>query len=173
MITERFGGSPPDVIWASPDCTAFSIASVSHNWIKDGEKYAPKREFAAVSLRLLEHTVHLIKELNPKLFFIENPRGMMRKMDAVQGLPRYTVTYCQFGDMRMKPTDIWTNHPRPQFKPMCKKGSPCHEAAPRGSKTGTQGLKNSVERAKIPRQLCEHIADISINYLLGKPEPEL
>ena len=81
-------------------------------------------------------------------------------MDFMNGLPRYTVTYCQYGDTRMKPTDIWTNHPNPQFKPPCHNGDPCHESAPRGSRTGTQGLLNSVEKARIPRELCEHIVDI-------------
>ena len=33
-------------------------------------------------------------------------------------------------------------------------------AAPRGSKTGTQGLKGSRERSIIPKKLCEHIVDI-------------
>lgn len=81
-------------------------------------------------------------------------------MEYMQGLPRYTVTYCQYGDARMKPTDIWTNHPAPNFRPMYHNGDGCHTAAPRGSKTGTQGLKNSKERAKIPEQLCDHIAKI-------------
>lgn len=67
---------------------------------------------------------------------------------------------CQYGDERMKPTDIWTNHPNPKFKPMCKNGDPCHTPAPRGSKTGTQGLKNKIERARIPRELCKHIVEI-------------
>ena len=61
----------------------------------------------------------------------------MRKMECMQDLPRYTVTYCQYGDTRMKPTDIWTNHPNPKFKPPCKNGDKCHVAAPRGSRTGT------------------------------------
>lgn len=80
----------------------------------------------------------------------------------MKSLPRYTVTYCQYGDTRMKPTDIWTNHPDPRFKPMCKNGDPCHVPAPRGSKTGTQGLKNSRERERsvIPKPLCQHIVDI-------------
>jgi hypothetical protein len=60
----------------------------------------------------------------------------------------------------MKPTDIWTNHEDPQFKPPCKPGAKCHQAAPRGSKTGTQGLANKVERARIPSQLCQHILEI-------------
>jgi hypothetical protein len=79
----------------------------------------------------------LINELNPRYWFIENPRGGMRKMNFMQELPRYTITYCQYGDKRMKPTDIWTNHPAPGFKPPCKNGAPCHEPAPRGSKSGT------------------------------------
>ncbi len=107
-----------------------------------------------------EHVLALIRELKPKYWFIENPRGGMRKMTWMQGLPRYTVTYCQYGDNRMKPTDIWTNHPAPRFRPMCKNGDPCHESAPRGSKTGTQGLKGSKERSIIPPALCEHIACI-------------
>lgn len=71
-------------------------------------------------------------------------------MSFVKDFPRYTVTYCQYGDTRQKPTDIFTNHPNPNFKPPCKPGSPCHTAAPRGSSTGTQGLKNKKERAMIP-----------------------
>lgn len=81
-------------------------------------------------------------------------------MDFMSGLPRYTVTYCQYGDTRMKPTDIWTNHPAPKFKPMCRNGDPCHERAPRGAKTGTQGLEGSIDRSRIPEALCQHIVDI-------------
>lgn len=61
----------------------------------------------------------------------------------------------------MKPTDIWTNHPDPRFKPPCHYGDPCHMAAPRGTHTaGTQLLANSKERARIPAELCRHIVDI-------------
>lgn len=81
-------------------------------------------------------------------------------MDFMQGIPRYTITYCQYGDNRMKPTDIWTNYSNPNFKPMCKNGDSCHQKAPRGSKTGTQGLKNSKERSKIPEKFCEYIVKI-------------
>jgi hypothetical protein len=43
---------------------------------------------------------------------------------------------------------------------MCKNGDKCHESAPRGSKTGTQGLKGSVERSVIPKELCEYIVSL-------------
>jgi site-specific DNA-cytosine methylase len=159
-ILQKFGR--PDVIWASPDCTTFSIAAISHHRRKNPEtgNLDPVSEYAQFCDRVDQHVLQLIRELKPKYWFIENPRGGMRKMSWMQGLPRHTVTYCQYGDTRMKPTDIWTNHPNPQFKPMCKNGDPCHVSAPRGAKTGTQGLKGSKERSGIPAELCQHIVEI-------------
>ena len=149
------------MIWASPDCSSYSIAAISHHRKKEENgNLAPVSEYAKFCDRVNQHTLNLIMTLSPKYWFIENPRGGMRKMDFMHGLPLYTVTYCQYGDTRMKPTDIWTNHPDPKFKPMCKKGDPCHEKAPRGSRTGTQGLKGSKERSVIPVELCKHIVKI-------------
>ena len=158
-IIENFGH--PDVIWASPDCTSYSIAAISHHRKRENDgNLAPVSDYAKFCDKTNTYLLELIKELNPKYYFIENPRGGLRKMRFMRGLPRYTVTYCQYGDTRMKPTDLFTNHPNPKFKPMCKNGSPCHELAPRGSKTGTQGLKGSKERSRIPKALCEHIVKI-------------
>lgn len=158
-ILERFGR--PDVVWASPPCTTYSIAAISHHRTREENgNLAPKSAAATTSDALVRHTLQLISELSPRFYFIENPRGGLRKMDFMKGIPRYTVTYCQYGDDRMKPTDIWTNHPAPDFKPMCHKGDSCHVAAPRGSKTGTQGLRGAIERSVIPPLLCEHIVKI-------------
>lgn len=152
----------PDVIWASPDCTTYSIAAISHHRKKNEEtdNLDPVSDYAKFCDKTNKHVLDLIQELKPKYYFIENPRGGLRKMDFMKGLYRYTVTYCQYGDNRMKPTDIWTNHPNPNFRPICKNGDKCHEAAPRGSHTGTQGLKDAKERSIIPKQLCNHIVDI-------------
>lgn len=158
-ILERFGR--PDVIWASPDCTTYSVAAISKHRRKEANgNLAPTSEYAQFCDRVNAHVVTMIKELKPRYWFIENPVGGLRKMDFMKDLPRYTVTYCQYGERRQKPTDIWTNHPDPQFKPACKRGMPCHDAAPRGSSTGTQALKNAVEKAKIPTMLCDHIVEI-------------
>lgn len=153
-------GGIPDVIWASPDCTTYSIAAISHHRKYVDDVLIPVSDYAKFCDKTNKHVLDLIQELKPKYYFIENPRGGLRKMDFMKGLYRYTVTYCQYGDTRMKPTDIWTNHPNPQFKQPCKNGDSCHEKAPRGSHTGTQGLKNSKERAVIPKALCDHIVDI-------------
>lgn len=115
-IKTNFGR--PNVIWASPPCTTYSIAAISHHRFKEENgNLSPKSDFAKESDKILLHTLKLIEELKPDFWFIENPN----------------------------------------FKPMCKNGSPCHESAPRGSKTGTQGLKNSIERSRIPSELCEAI----------------
>ena len=102
--------------------------------------------------------------MNPNmLYFIENPRAGMRKMRCMQGLPRYTICYCKYGFPYQKATDIWTNHPDPQFRPTCKAGDPCHEKAPRGTRNGLQGVKGKVDRSRIPDVFCDHIADICMS----------
>lgn len=167
LIRDMFGD--PDVIWASPDCTTYSIAAISHHRRQELDgNLAPVSKYAKTCDQVNQHLLALICALNPKFWFIENPRGGLRKMRFMQGLPRYTVTYCQYGDVRMKPTDIWTNHPAPDFRPMCHNGDPCHERAPRGAKTGTQGLKGHIERSRIPQALCEHIVDISERHAVAQ-----
>ena len=156
-IKELCGGVP-DIIWASPDCTSYSVAAISTHRTKEPDgNLAPKSDYAKKCDSVNQNVLNLINELKPKYWFIENPRGGLRKMRFMQGLPRYTVTYCQYGDKRMKPTDIFTNYPNPNFKPMCRNGDNCHEPAPRGSRTGTQGIKGSRERSRIPKELCEYI----------------
>ena len=161
-IIERLGH--PDIIWASPDCSTYSIAAISHHRTKQAcGNLLPKSDYAEFCDSVNQNVLRLIGELRPVYWFIENPRGGLRKMGFTQGLPRFTVTYCQYGDERMKPTDIWTNHPHPNFKPMCKKGDSCHVPAPRGSKTGTQGRKSKIERSLIPDELCNQIVQICDN----------
>lgn len=168
MVIKLCGGVP-DVIWASPDCSTYSLAAIWHHRTRNSETgvLEPKSEYAKFCDKTNCHVIELIKELKPKYWFIENPRAGLRKMDFMKDLPRYSVSYCQYGDTRMKPTDIWTNHPNPNFKPMCKVGAPCHERAPRGSRGGTLGLKNSAMRGKIPDGLCDYIVTICEDYYKG------
>lgn len=159
----------PDVIWASPDCTTYSIAACSTHRTNTKE---PKSEYAMQCDTVNQHWIGLIKKwlkVNPNLvFFIENPRGMLRHMEWMQEFKRHTVWYCKYGDDRAKPTDIWTNSKTWIPRPMCRnykydaKGNiidkHCHhESARRGAKTGTQGKKGSYERSKIPQELCKEI----------------
>ena len=147
-----------DFIWASFPCEAFSVASIGHHWSGDSKHKQPKTDLAILSQRLVEHTRHLLENSEAPLgWLMENPRGVCRKLPCVAGLPRVTVTYCQYGDTRMKPTDLWGSAKGWVPRPMCKNGDPCHPAAPRGSRTGTQGLKGAAERSVVPIGLWEDL----------------
>jgi site-specific DNA-cytosine methylase len=82
-------GGVPDVIWASPDCTTYSVAAISYHRYPG---LIPKTDYAKFCDETNTRLIKLIKDINPKLYFIENPRGGMRKMPFMEGLPRYTVT---------------------------------------------------------------------------------
>lgn len=150
------------VLWFSPPCQSFSVASISKHWTGGKNAYVPKSEAAKLSIRIINRVWEIIDTMKPEYWYIENPRGVLRKLTAMERAPiRQTVTYCQYGDTRMKPTDIWTNNPNWQPRPMCKNGDPCHERAPRGAKTGTQGLTGAMERSAIPRDLIVEILEAS------------
>lgn len=73
-IITRFG--KPDVIWASPDCSTYSIAAISHHRQKeDNGNLQPVSEYAKFCDKVNKHVIELIKELKPAYWFIENPRG--------------------------------------------------------------------------------------------------
>jgi hypothetical protein len=86
---------------------------------------------------------------------------------------------CHYGEDRAKPTDLWgapfPREWRPQ--PPCKTDAygcgpalgdmskRCHTAAPRGARTGTQGLDRSSTRAKVPYALSMEMckaAEVSV-----------
>lgn len=166
-------GGVPDVIWASPDCTTYSVAAIGRHRVKEPSgNLAPVSDYAKMCDRTNLHVIDLmiqLQERGTRFVFVENPRGGLRKMPWMNVLRRYTVTYCQYGETRMKPTDIWTNHPDPQFKPPCRNGDPCHERAPRGSRTGTQGIDGKLPRAKLPAELCEHVFAICSGAGMAAP----
>ncbi len=163
-LIETYG--KPDFVWASPPCTSFSVASIGKHWNLDK---TPKTEAAGNSIKLVEHTLKLLKELNPRYgWLMENPRGMLRTLPIVKDLNRYTVTYCQYGDTRMKPTDLFGYVPNWTPKTACKNGESCHEAAPRGARTGTQGLKGAKKRAEVPYKLGDEIRQAILQTMMDE-----
>lgn len=143
-----------DFVWASVPCETWSVASIGHHWNKDN---TPKTEEARNGMALVQHTIKLINESSKIGWVIENPRGKLRKMPFMQDFKRQTITYCQYGEDRMKPTDIWYCGFNWNARPMCKNGDSCHKSAPRGSKTGTQGMGSYADKSVVPTQLWVEI----------------
>lgn len=141
----------PQIIWFSPPCETFSL---SGNSVYMGFPTTPK---TYIGMALAFKCIEIIRELKPKYWIIENPRAGLRNVWFMKPLPKTTVSYCQYGSKNMKPTDLFNNF---GFKgKCCKNGDTCHESAPRGSRTGTQGEKSTEYRGVIPPLLINKIID--------------
>ncbi len=143
----------PDVVWASPTCTAFSYGAGDFYFDKNG---TPK-ENAPIHIKLLYRTLTLIEELKPRFFFIENPRGRMRyQKTMIDFIARNnacikTITLSSYGFPTIKPTDIFTNAHDYTPKTMAPFG--------RSAKNPLKKFSNLtlVARQKTPRGLAEEI----------------
>lgn len=140
----------------------------------------PKSEKAVLGQKLVEHTLYIIDYLQPTAWVMENPTAMMRRLDVLQDIERRNITYCKYGMSYRKPTDLWGNFPEDlELHEACttkphkdyplagkkvqlpdgrtfvtdRDGNPCHESAPRGAKTGVQGVMGSAARAIVPYDL--------------------
>jgi hypothetical protein len=172
-LTEEMLPWIPDVVIDGRPCTTFSMAAGRTHRLQPN--FDPKTPFAAKCDRMNIKLNNLYKKWGC-IYYIENPRAMLRKMPYMKDISKATVWYCQYADSRAKPTDIFSNNIYSILNPkgwkpraMCKNfkynkntgeiiDKHCHhESARRGAKTGTQGLKGNYERSKVPRELCEEI----------------
>ena len=164
-------GWRPDVVWASPPCTVFSMAGSGKGrvrWVHlprgDWDPFYGPRVPAAPESRLgvalVLACLQVIRKLKPRWWWLENPQGGLQTLGFMQEVPGpATVTYCQYGERRMKPTCLWGVWPLGWVpRPRCYNGDSCHDAAPRGARTGTQGLADAKLRAMVPVELSRSIA---------------
>ncbi len=138
-ILKRFGR--PDVIWASPPCQHFSIATNKH-W----HKRRPKEQTIA-SINVVSHTLKLIIDLIPRFWFLENPRGRLR---FVLGKPFVTVFYGAYGHPIVKATDIWGYHPAITWKSKLSGNYIRFDQ-------WESGKDRAIKRSIVPKSLCLEI----------------
>lgn len=155
MILDKFGKI--DILFAGSDCTSYSVAAISKHRRKNEEtgNLDPVSDYAKKCDRINWHVRELAKELGCELI-IENPRGGMRKMDFVKDLIRNETSYCKYGFPYMKATDFFATFDL-HLLPPCQNGNPDHIRAPRGSRTGLQGIQGKALRSIYPEKLCDHI----------------
>jgi len=105
-------------ILAAPPCTEFSIAKGARP-----RNLAAGMETVAACMRIIQEV-----QLHARLDFwaLENPRGLLLRF---LGVPKYTFEQWQFGEDRVKATDVWGyfNPPTPTHK---------EKPAPRTSRKG-------------------------------------
>lgn len=151
----------PDIVFAGTPCESYSVAAISRHRRKNPKtgNLDPISDKAKFSDEMNKHVIELIKEMQPKIQIWENPVAALRKMDFMQSIPyRNTTTYCQYSFSYRKATDFFSNIDL-HLKPPCKNGDPCHEKAPRGARTGLQGIKDPTLKAIYPPKLCEQIVE--------------
>lgn len=129
----------------------------------------PVSDFGKLSIQLVKRTLELMDSLQPRYWWMENPNGGMIHF-VPPNIPRVQVTYCRYGETRMKLTNLWGNwpdtwHPRPK----CENGNPDHEASRRGMKTGTQGIKSARDRAIVPYELSLEVCmAVELEVCIGR-----
>ena len=103
-----------DVIWASPDCTTWSLAT--------GGKYRTKNDIygfndkATLGNNMVLKVIEILKYFKCKSWFIENPRGLMQYFPPLiyfikeSNANKCLVYYGNYNDWGFpKPTHIWSN----------------------------------------------------------------
>jgi hypothetical protein len=116
---------------------------INKNWEKKrvGANPKPKREETIIAMEIAKKTTNIIAGIKPIYWFIENPRGMLRKMPFMRGWHKSSVTYCKYGLKYRKATDIWNNCFEWKPRPVCSSKSPCVARAATGTYYGSPGIR--------------------------------
>jgi len=107
-----------DVIWASPDCTTWSVATGGKYRLKSSI-YGLNNEHqtkATLANNMIIKLIEVLKYFNCKNWFIENPRGLLNHYPPLNEFIKETnshkllVYYGNYNDWGFpKPTHIWSN----------------------------------------------------------------
>ncbi len=91
----------PDYIHASPICKEFSM-------LKNNPKFNRNLNLGISLVEKALEIMEYVKHINPELkWTMENPVGLMRKLDIMKPYKRTTTSYCKYGFGYRKNTDFW------------------------------------------------------------------
>ena len=173
ILTWDYTKYPPDyfdVIWASPDCTSWSVASGGRHRTK--QNINGYTETANLGNQMIFRVIEIIDYFKPKSWFIENPRGLLQhyppfnewitKNNANKGL----VFYGNYNNWEFpKPTNIWSNLQMwNEPKPVMDKSLITITSTKWGNKYRYNKFSksNAEERSKIPHDLIERLYNLIV-----------
>jgi len=109
-----------DVIWASPDCVTWSLAT-GGKYRKKASIYGLNNEYqdkATFANNMILKVIEILKYFQPKSWFMENPRALLRWFPPLQqfideeGANMNLVYYANYNNWGFpKATNIWSNLP--------------------------------------------------------------
>jgi len=158
-----------DVIWASPDCTTFSVAT--------GGKYRTKASIyglnnahqpqSNLANAMVLKVIKILKYFNCTAWFMENPRGLLQHFPPLIDFIKETnshkglVYYGNYDWGFPKATNIWSNLPiwcetKPKMKEDTYKMHTLADGRIRRFYNGFK-FKNTEERSKIPEALIHRL----------------
>lgn len=160
FLIEKYPVHKINFMWLGLPCDIWSYASGGFHLDAD---FKPKTQKAIEHIQLLKKCLVLIEEINPDIFFIENPRGKLRHYPPfVEWLKNnkafeLQLTMSSYGFPTTKPTSIFTNANGLKFKELDSFG--------RGAKCiSLFDNLTKCQRQKYPVQLVDFIADFICNY---------
>ena len=149
-----------DIVWVSTPCKEYSPAKTT----------APRNLKEADSIALA--ALHILKQLQPEVWFWENPNTMLQKRSFMQHLRalRNFTSYCKYRCKFEKDTIIWSNI-KLNLRQMCSVDYPCryrkhdgkhpYTAQSGPTATGTPGI-TSLQAEHIPTSLCKSLVDQAV-----------
>lgn len=134
------------VVYASPPCTPFSRANVNAN-----------EEDVEVGVRVAIRCFEICVALATVVWIVENPVNRLAEHPDMTRYDAYRrpTTYCHWGTLYKKPTNVWTNAPIDAL-PYCSVEHPCPHVQedgrhPRTSQSGpTRRADGTVIRGTPP-----------------------
>ena len=152
------------VIWASPPCVSFSTMGGGKHRLKSN--MTPKTEIGVEGDLCLIKVFEIIDYFKPPVYFIENPRGLMRYSQTIIDRNCFIneCSYCKYGFPYMKNTDIFSNKKIKLQKCFYKRKNiinNCHHAAVSGSHKNRimAGVKRTsrCDAYKVPAKLINEL----------------
>lgn len=153
-----------ELVLASPPCTRLGKMAQCQDYF-DGS--SPKTPGAREHVALLYHTLGLIRALDPRYWFLENPPGKAR---LYLGEPTGTVTYCQYGAEYQKRTHLWGHHPPMDYR-QCSEGDRCHVSKAHNEHPNKSLPSDQAEASRVPYELSLTIRE-AVEKAYRNPPPQ-